>query len=286
MHEILKALIKNEYDIIGYKAHPNIRMPSVSEIEKCMENLRALLYPGYFCNSNPWSREWEDEMNEKFEYVEKVLKENIFLSLCFQCEIGKGLKCSHCTEIADEIVNRVLRALPEVRRKLYLDVKVTYEYDPAAKSIDEVILCYPGIKAITYHRIAHLLYNENVPVIPRIIAEIAHTQTGIDIHPGAKIGEKFFIDHGTGIVIGETCEIGNNVRIYQGVTLGAKSFSLDSQGKPIKGVPRHPIVEDDVIIYAGATILGRVRIGRGSIIGSNVTVTQDVPPGSKIVQKL
>lgn len=286
MKNILQALLKNEYGIIGYKAHPNIKMPNVEEIERCMEYIRALIYPGYFCNTEPWTREWEDEMNYKFEYVVRVLRENIFRALCFQCDVSSGLKCSHCEEKAETIVKRFIDKLPEIKRILYLDVKAAFEYDPAAKSIDEVILCYPGIKAITYHRIAHVLYEENVPVIPRIISEIVHSQTGIDIHPGAVIGNRFFIDHGTGVVIGETSQVGNNVRIYQGVTLGARSFQLDNDGRPIKGIPRHPIVEDDVIIYAGATILGRVRIGRGSIIGSNVTVTTDVPPGSKIVQRI
>jgi serine O-acetyltransferase len=150
--------------------------------------------------------------------------------------------------------------------------------------VDEAIFCYPGFNAITHHRIAHELHRLGVPLIPRIISEIAHSETGIDIHPGAGIGGSFFIDHGTGVVIGETAQIGERVRLYQGVTLGAKSFPLDEKGHPIKGIPRHPIVEDDVVVYSGATILGRITIGRGSSIGGNVWITRSVPAGSRITQ--
>ena len=163
-------------------------------------------------------------------------------------------------------------------------MRAPFEGDPAATSRDEAIFCYPGLVAITNYRLAHALHDLQVPLIPRMITEQAHSATGIDIHPGASIGESFFIDHGTGVVVGETCRIGRRVRIYQGVTLGAKSLPLDGDGNPIKGVDRHPIVEDDVIIYSGATILGRVVIGRGSVIGGNVWVTRDVPPGSRITQ--
>ena len=167
---------------------------------------------------------------------------------------------------------------------LALDAVAAYEGDPAAPSPSEAIFCYPGVSALTSHRIAHELYLLDVPLIPRIISEHAHSRTGIDIHPGARIGEKFFIDHGTGVVIGETCVIGDRVRVYQGVTLGAKSFPLDDQGHPIKGIDRHPIIEEEVTIYSGATILGRVTIGKGSVIGGNVWLTRSVPPGSRISQ--
>jgi serine O-acetyltransferase len=174
--------------------------------------------------------------------------------------------------------------LPEVRRLLATDVQAAYEGDPAATSPDEAIFCYPGMLAITSYRLAHELHLLEVPLLPRIITEHAHSITGVDIHPGATIGEYFFIDHATGVVIGETTVIGNRVRIYQGVTLGAKSFPLDAEGNPIKGIPRHPVVEDDVIIYGGATILGRVTIGKGSVIGGNVWLTRSVPPGSRVTQ--
>jgi serine O-acetyltransferase len=164
------------------------------------------------------------------------------------------------------------------------DVQAAYEGDPAATCPDEAIFCYPGVLAITNYRLAHELHLLEVPLLPRIITEHAHSITGVDIHPGATIGEHFFIDHATGVVIGETTEIGKRVRVYQGVTLGAKSFPLDEDGKPIKGIPRHPLVEDDVIIYGGATILGRVTIGKGSVIGGNVWLTRSIPPGSRITQ--
>jgi serine O-acetyltransferase len=177
-----------------------------------------------------------------------------------------------------------LGRLPEVRRLAASDVEAAYEGDPALRSRDEAIFAYPGVFAVTNQRIAHELHLLEVPLIPRIITEHAHTVTGIDIHPGAAIGERFFIDHGTGVVVGETCRIGARVRLYQGVTLGAKSFPLDADGKPIKGIDRHPIVEDDVVIYAGATILGRNVIGQGSSIGGNVWLTTGVPPNSRITQ--
>jgi serine O-acetyltransferase len=178
-----------------------------------------------------------------------------------------------------------MERLPEIRRKLNTDVGAAFEGDPALHSPDEAIFCYPGFQAIISQRLAHELFKLGAPLVPRIITEHAHSLTGIDIHPGAAIGDSFFIDHGTGVVIGETCVIGNNVRIYQGVTLGAKSFPLDENGNPIKGIPRHPIVEDDVVIYSGATILGRITIGKGAVIGGNVWVTSDVAPGSVISQK-
>ena len=165
-------------------------------------------------------------------------------------------------------------------------MQAAYLGDPASRDQNEVIFCYPSIKALTSYRIAHEIYRLEVPLIPRIVTEMAHSETGIDIHPGASIDEQFFIDHGTGTVIGETTIIGRNVRIYQGVTLGAKSFPLDQDGNPIKGIPRHPIVEDDVIIYSGATILGRITVGRGAVVGGNVWITENVEPGARVLQHL
>ena len=187
-------------------------------------------------------------------------------------------------EKSEKITNQFLNLLPDIQARLALDVQAAYDGDPAATKPDEAVFCYPGVFATMNYRLAHELYLLGVPLIPRIITEHAHSVTGIDIHPGAKIGTRFFIDHGTGVVIGETCVIGDRIRLYQGVTLGAKSFPLDENGNLIKGTERHPIVEDDVIIYAGATILGRVTIGRGSIIGGNVWVTTNVPPYSKVTQ--
>jgi serine O-acetyltransferase len=175
-------------------------------------------------------------------------------------------------------------ALPGIRQLLDSDVLAAYHGDPAARSVDEVLLCYPGVLAMIHHRLAHQLYRLGLPLLARIVAELAHAQTGIDIHPGAQIGPGFFIDHGTGVVIGETAVIGQRVRLYQAVTLGAKRFPKDLEGKLQKGLPRHPVVEDDVVIYAGATILGRVTLGKGSVIGGNVWITCDVPAGGNVTQ--
>ncbi|MFT3803110.1 MAG: serine acetyltransferase [Burkholderiaceae bacterium] len=185
---------------------------------------------------------------------------------------------------ADAIVRRFAQALPAVRSTLDTDVQATFDGDPAAGSVDEVLLCYPGIAAMIHHRLAHELYRLGAPVTARIIAELAHGETGIDIHPGASIGAGVMIDHGTGVVIGETATIGERVRIYQAVTLGARRFPVGDDGLPTKGLPRHPQVEDDVVIYAGATLLGRIVIGRGATIGGNVWLTHGVPPGSHVTQ--
>lgn len=188
------------------------------------------------------------------------------------------------TDCAAELIHRFMRRLPTVRELLDGDVLAAYQGDPAARSVDEVLLCYPGLRALISHRLAHELYRLGLPLIARVIAELAHADTGIDLHPGASIGPGCFIDHGTGVVIGETAVLGERVRIYQNVTLGAKSFPTDGDGHALKGQPRHPIVEDDVVIYAGATVLGRVTIGRGAVIGGNVWLTRSVLPGSLVTQ--
>jgi serine O-acetyltransferase len=187
---------------------------------------------------------------------------------------------------AERIIRALANALPDIRRLLDTDLEAAYAGDPAARSVDEVLLCYPCVTAVIHHRIAHELYLLGAPLVARIVAEIAHSRTGIDIHPGARIGESFFIDHGTGVVIGQTAIIGDRVRIYQAVTLGAHSFRTDERGNIVKDEPRHPIIEDDVTIYAGATVLGRITIGRGSVIGGNVWLTRSVPPGSRVRQGL
>jgi len=185
---------------------------------------------------------------------------------------------------ADAAVQALARQLPQIRRLLDSDVLAAYRGDPAAQGVDEILLSYPGVQAMVHHRIAHVLYLHGLRLLARLIAELAHSGTGIDIHPGAEIGAGFFIDHGTGVVIGETCRIGRDVRIYQAVTLGARRFETDEAGNLRKGEPRHPIVEDEVVIYAGATILGRVTLGRGAVIGGNVWVTESVPPGASVSQ--
>jgi len=259
-----------------------VDLPSRASCLKIMQQLRSILFPGYFHLS-----EFSDEgigfhLGAILDLIAINLREQIKRGFCFGCT-DEGNEKS-CSERAESITRAFLASLPDVMVLLGYDVHAAYEGDPAAKSPGETILCYPGVFAITNHRIAHELYKLDVPVIPRIISEDAHSVTGIDIHPGARIGKKFFIDHGTGVVIGETTIIGDRVRIYQGVTLGAKSFPLDEKGNPIKGIDRHPIIEDDVILYAGATILGRITIGARSVIGGNVWLTESVPPDSSISQ--
>ncbi|WP_455231400.1 serine O-acetyltransferase EpsC [Geopseudomonas aromaticivorans] len=200
-------------------------------------------------------------------------------------ELGHGVRPSlEIERQARSIVQDFALTLPQLRRLLDDDVMAAFRGDPAARSVDEVLLCYPGIVAMIHHRIAHHLYKAGLPLMARMTSELAHSATGIDIHPGAQIGSSFFIDHGTGVVIGETAIIGDRVRIYQAVTLGAKRFESDETGQLVKGQPRHPIVENDVVIYAGATILGRITIGEGSSIGGNVWLTRSVPPGSNVSQ--
>jgi serine O-acetyltransferase len=224
-------------------------------------------------------------MASNLDQIFQILSEQIRLGICFSCYegIGESDICEHCDENAIDMASEFMKRLPKIRDLLDSDVLAAYEGDPAAKSKSETIFCYPSLQIMTNHRVAHELYSLSVPVIPRIISEMAHSKTGIDIHPGATIGEEFFIDHGTGVVIGETTIIGNRCRLYQGVTLGALSFPKDADGNPIKGLPRHPILEDGVTVYAGATILGRVTIGADSIIGGNVWITSDVPPGSRVI---
>ena len=257
-------------------------LPSREAVLSIVESLRAVLFPGYFGMPDLHDESLHFYVGATLDGALKSLEEQVQRALCFANEHALGCKC--CVDGARRATRAFLERLPEVRRLLATDVQAAYEGDPALRSPDEAIFCYPGVLAVTNARIAHELFALGVPLIPRIITEHAHSQTGIDIHPGARIGERFFIDHGTGVVIGETCVLGRNVRLYQGVTLGAKSFPLDEHGNPIKGIDRHPVLEDDVIIYSGATILGRVVIGRGSTIGGNVWLTQGVPPNSRVTQ--
>jgi serine O-acetyltransferase len=251
-------------------------------VARIAEDLRSTLFPGYFGSLEINQDNLHFHLGSKLDSIVRSLEEQIQRSLCFACTETEADR--NCQDRGSSLANQFLQRLGEVQKTLAGDVIAAHEGDPACTSPDEAILAYPGLYALTYFRVAHLLHELGIPLLPRIITEIAHNKTGIDIHPGARIGEKFFIDHGTGVVIGETCRIGNGVRIYQGVTLGAKSFPLDDQGRPVKGIPRHPIIEDDVVIYAGATILGRVTIGRGSTIGGNVWLTRSVPPESRIMQ--
>lgn len=267
---------------LTFRGHP---LPSRSEIARAVELLRSVVFPGYFGNRDITEESLDYHMGASLHRASLILVDEIHRGLCFACGKEAGERTpTVCLERARRITATFLASLPELRRLLALDAVAAYEGDPAASGPAEAIFCYPGVRALTNHRIAHELYRLEVPLIPRIISEFAHQETGIDIHPGATIGERLFIDHGTGVVIGETTIIGNRVRLYQGVTLGAKSFPLDADGNPIKGIDRHPIIEDEVTIYSGATILGRVTIGKGSIIGGNVWVTRNVPAGSRIAQ--
>jgi len=257
-------------------------LPSRDVVIEMVEALRRVIFPGYFGVSDLSAETLRFHVGSTLDWVLRTVRDQVKRGLCFVCDKPPE-HCEECEDRALTISKAFLARLPAIRHLLTTDVRAAYEGDPAATSPDETIFCYPGVLAVTSYRIAHELCVLGVPIIPRMITEHAHSLTGIDIHPGARIGESFFIDHGTGVVIGETSIIGNRVRIYQGVTLGAKSFPLDEHGNPIKGVDRHPVVEDDVIIYSGATILGRVTIGRGSVIGGNVWLTHDVPPDSQII---
>lgn len=274
----------NSFKSVCHEHKAGEPMPSIKVLTDIVDLAREILFPGYFDDSsiNPESIHYYIGVNTErlFDHLSK----QILAGLCFACGKSEIITFDEQRDKAMAMALEFVEALPEIRRKLVTDVEAAFLGDPAAKSFGEVIFCYPAIKAISNYRIAHEMVKIGVPLIPRIISEMAHSETGIDIHPEAQIDEHFTIDHGTGVVLGATCIIGKNVKIFQGVTLGAKSFPVDADGNPIKGIPRHPILEDDVIIYSNASILGRIVIGKGSVIGGNVWVTNDVPPGSKIVQ--
>lgn len=279
---------KHSYEGLFHQYKDGDPLPSGKSLRRIVELSREILFPGYFGNSTVHRRTINYHIGVNVEELFGLLTEQIQAGLCFGLENTPSdnvIKKIPDRDTAASIAARFISRLPEIRRILATDVEAAYYGDPAATCFGETICCYPIIRAITNYRIAHELYMLNVPLIPRIITEMAHSETGIDIHPGAQIGHHFTIDHGTGVVIGATCIIGNNVKLYQGVTLGAKSFPLDENGNPIKGIARHPILEDDVIVYSNATILGRITIGKGATIGGNIWVTESVPAGSRIVQR-
>lgn len=259
-------------------------LPSSKELEEIIELTRSILFPGFYGMTSVNIQTIRYRIGVDTERLNKLLCRQVMAGLCFNedCHCDNAADTRRCLqEEAEKIAENIVLKLPKLRKILSTDVQAAFDGDPAAANLGEVIDCYPAIKALTNYRLAHELVLENVPLIPRMITEMAHSETGIDIHPAATIGTHFTIDHGTGVVIGATCVIGNHVKLYQGVTLGAKSFPLDKEGKPIKGIPRHPILEDDVIVYANATILGRITIGKGAVIGANVWVTRDMKPRSK-----
>lgn len=262
------------------RARARLRLPSREALVRVAEGLTAALFPVHFGPPDLDREHLDYFVGHTLAKALRTLEAQVLGELHFVTDDPQPNHLDRAKGITRTFAER----LPRVLRLLDTDVHAAFEGDPAARSIDEALFCYPGIRAILHHRMAHELYSLGLTMIARIISEIAHSNTGIDIHPGASIGGRFFIDHGTGVVIGETAVVGNNVRIYQGVTLGAKSFPQDEEGRLKKGIDRHPIVEDDVVIYAGATLLGRIRIGRGSTIGGNVWLTRSVPPGSRVTQ--
>ena len=258
-------------------------LPERETISQVMRQISAALFPTHYGRA--------DLTSDSIDYFVGSTLNNAFTLLAEQVRRGLMFSTDHDNDSDEDIRQRASRIvrefgdlLPAIRDMLVSDLHAAYRGDPSATSLSEILVCYPGMAAVIHYRVAHALYRLGATLPARLISEIAHSETGIDIHPAAEIGESFFIDHGTGVVVGQTAIIGDRVRLYQAVTLGAKSFPADENGALIKGIPRHPIVEDDVVIYSGATILGRITIGAGSVIGGNVWLTQSVPPGSNVIQ--
>lgn len=261
-------------DNIAVNHNERLNLPREAEILDNMNRILELIFPGFGTHAV--------HSAATLPYSVGELLASTYISMRDLICRASGKEACACSDCAEKAVRSLLESIPDLRESMKLDIQAAYDGDPAARTLDEIVLSYPGVKAITIQRIAHNLYCSKVPMIPRIMTEYAHRITGIDIHPGARLGKGLFIDHGTGVVIGETAEIGNDVKIYQGVTLGALSFPKDACGMIIKGAKRHPTIEDNVTIYAGASILGAVTIGKGSIIGGNVWLTENTAPGTKI----
>lgn len=276
---ILSNQLVDDYKYIPQYEHP---LPSSKKIEEIMFLVRGVIFPGYSGERTIRSHTLPFHIGVYLERIYSLLKEQIHCGLSFDPEISANISTKN--QEASNLTVTFINAIPELKRLLSKDVKAILDGNPATQSYGEVIFCYPAITALLHHRVAHELLKQGVPILPRIISELAHSATGIDIHPAAQIGEYFSIDHGTGIVIGQTTIIGNHVRLYQGVTLGSKSFILDNLSNRTD-TPRHPILEDNVTIYSNSSILGRVTIGHDSVIGGNVWITQDVAPNSKIIQQ-
>ncbi len=289
MNKKVLETIKVLSDVNGFKdvchQHNELTpMPSVDVLNEIVKLIRSILFPGYFGNAAVNSKTMLYHIGVNVDRLQVLLASQIKAGMSFD-KAADEQPCPEIERQSKEKAIEFISQLPSIRQKLHTDVVAAFNGDPAAKSFGEVIFCYPGLRAISNYRIANALLQLDVPLIPRIITEIAHSETGIDIHPGASIGEHFTIDHGTGVVIGETAVIGNNVKMYQGVTLGAKSFPLDENGNPIKGIPRHPRIGNDVVIYSNSTILGTITVGDGAVIGGNIWVDNDVPAGAKLVQR-
>jgi len=275
VNKIVKALVDTYQADSGINFIDTKNLPLRDRILEILNLLMEVVFPGYTGAKDVTSSNVSFVIGDILCQVQNQLVEQIERALLHQCKL-KQCDSEGCHTMAVEVTEHLLNQLPKIRGLLKTDIQAAFDGDPAASSFEEIILSYPGLKAITVHRIAHELYLKNVPLIPRIMNEHAHHETGIDIHPGAKIGERFFIDHGTGVVVGETTIIGNNVKIYQGVTLGALA---PAKGQSLRGVKRHPTIEDDVTIYAAATILGDVTIGKGTTIGGNVWIKDSIPAG-------
>jgi serine O-acetyltransferase len=282
--ETIKKLSETEgFQDVCHVHGTNDTMPSTVVLQEVVQLARSILFPGYFGDSAVNAHTMMYHIGVNLDKLHFLLLQQIRAGICFNCPVD-AQDIEKVDRMAKEKASAFVVQLPEIREKLHTDVIAAYNGDPAAKSFGEVIFCYPSIRAISNYRIAHALLQLGVPLIPRIITEMAHSETGIDIHPGATIGDYFTIDHGTGVVIGETAIIGSNVKMYQGVTLGAKSFPLDKDGNPIKGIPRHPRIGNNVIIYSNSTILGTITVGDGAVIGGNLWVDTDVLPGAKLAQ--
>ncbi len=281
LDDIVRKICRTYEDSKGINHIEGFNLPNEADVLHILQDLVEIIFPGYSGRKALNIKSIHYNVGETLSRVYVQLTDHVARSFRYNCEMNNCKDCD-IPEMAEKAVKGLLAKLPEIRETMKLDVIAAFEGDPAARNLDEIVLSYPGIKAITIQRIAHELYAANVPLIPRMMGEYAHTITGIDIHPGAKLGKSMFIDHGTGVVIGETSEIGDNVKIYQGVTLGALSFPKDACGKIIKGAKRHPTIEDNVTIYSGATILGNIVIGKGSVIGGNVWLTEGVEPGTRV----
>lgn len=289
LDSVVERLCRPEsLDAVWHRQTHSAPMPSLVALREIMDRLKAAIFPGYFGPARVRRESIRYHLAANLDTILRRLGEQIVSGLCFDCADTEpdANPCARCEERGLAAARAFMESLPRIRQLMAGDAKAAYEGDPAARSPGETIFCYPSLTAMFHHRVAHELYRLEAPLIPRIIAEMAHSETGIDIHPGASIGEEFFIDHGTGVVIGETSVIGRSCRIYQGVTLGALSFPKNEDGTLIKGIPRHPVLCDNVTVYAGATILGRVVIGEGAVIGGNVWITEDVPAGARISQKV
>lgn len=284
-HALLAAALTVPGDAAEFQALRKGTWPDRTAVLSTIDRLHRLLIAetltATVADESP-ERRVERELDE----IESVLAAEIHLALEFPARLGEEAAQDSQTldDKARRLARRLLAELPRLRERVFEDARAAWRGDPSCRHPIEALYAFPGIFAVTRHRIASILYHLDIPLLPRLIAENAHHRTGIDIHPGATIGREFFIDHGTGIVIGETAIVGNRVTLYQGVTLGAKSFPVDPQGRLVKGLPRHPIIEDDVTIYASATVLGRITVGRGSVIGGNVWLTHSVPPNSRVAQ--